>query len=140
MQISDIMTKQVLSVRRDETAEVAAKLLSGHNIGAVPVVDDLDQPVGMLTDRDLVVRCMAAGLSPRDVAVERIMTPGPMVAGEQEDLSAVASRMGMAQVRRVPVGRDGVLTGIVSLADLARQDGTGAAEALTRISKNVSRR
>ena len=140
MQISDIMTKQVLSVRRDETADVAAQLLSGHNIGAVPVVDDLDQPVGMLTDRDLVVRCMAAGLSPREVAVERIMTPGPMVAGEQEDLSAVASRMGMAQVRRVPVVRDGVLTGIVSLADLARQDGTGAAEALTRISKNVSRR
>lgn len=140
MTIADLMTRNVLSVRRDETADVAARIFGSHNIGAVPVVDEAGSPVGMLTDRDLVIRCMAAGLDPEQETAERLMTPGPMVAGEQEDPSAVAARMGMAQVRRAPVVRDGIMTGIVSLSDLARADGALAASALKQISSNVSRR
>ena len=60
MIISECMTKNVLCVRQDETADVAARLLSRGNIGAVPVLDRRDRVVGMLTDRDLVLRCMAA--------------------------------------------------------------------------------
>jgi len=61
MIISECMTKNVLCVRQDETADVAARLLSRGNIGAVPVLDRRDRVVGMLTDRDLVVRALGTG-------------------------------------------------------------------------------
>lgn len=78
MQISDVMTKQVISVRQNETAEMAARLLSRNNIGAMPVCDDSGAVVGMVTDRDLVTRCMAAGLKPRETPVAQVMTSGPV--------------------------------------------------------------
>ena len=140
MIVADCMTAHVLSVRTDETADVAARLLSRGNIGAVTVLDGREQVVGMLTDRDLVTRCMAAGKRPADVPVEQIMTAGAVTAGEREPVSAAARRMGQAQIRRMPVVREGRLVGIVSLTDLARSGVEGAAQALTAISSNISRR
>ncbi len=140
MQISELMTNRVISVRQSETADVAARLLSRNNIGAMPVVDDSGTVVGMLTDRDLVVRCMAAGFRPQEVPIAQIMTSGPVVAQEDEDVEIVSARMGYAQVRRIPVVRNGALTGIVSLADLARQHRDRTVETLEEISRNVSRR
>lgn len=139
MQISECMTSRVISIRQSETADVAARLLSRNNIGAIPVVDDGGAVVGMLTDRDLVVRCMAPGLSPREVPVAQIMTSGPVVAREEEDAGVVSARMGQAQVRRMPVVRGGTLTGIVSLADLSRRHEERTAETLEEISRNISR-
>ena len=140
MIISECMTKNVLCVRQDETADVAARLLSRGNIGAVPVLDRRDRVVGMLTDRDLVLRCMAAGKQPAGVPVGQIMTRGIQTAGAEEQVSAVAERMGRSQIRRVPVVRDGSLVGIVSLSDLARSGEAEAARALASISSNISRR
>ena len=140
MIISECMTKNVLCVRQDETADVAARLLSRGNIGAVPVLDRRDRGVGMLTDRDLVLRCMAAGKQPAGVPVGQIMTRGIQTAGAEEQVSAVAERMGRSQIRRMPVVRDGSLVGIVSLSDLARSGEAGAARALASISSNISRR
>lgn len=140
MIISDCMTENVLCVRQDETAEDAARLLSRGNIGAVPVLDDRDRVVGMLTDRDLVSRCMAPGRTPKQVAVAQIMTRGVQTADVQETAAAVAERMGRSQIRRMPVVREGKLVGIVSLSDLARSGAEGAARALSAISSNVSRR
>lgn len=140
MQISELMTSRVISIRRSETADMAARLLSRNNIGALPVVDDRGGVVGILTDRDLVVRCMAAGLPPREVPVAQIMTAGPICAREEEDAGLILTQMGRAQVRRMPVVRDGTLTGIVSLADLARHQQARTAKTLEEISQNVSRR
>jgi CBS domain-containing protein len=140
MIISECMTKNVLCVRQDETADVAARLLSRGNIGAVPVLDRRDRVVGMLTDRDLVLRCMAAGKQPAGVPVGQIMTRGIQTARAEEQVSAVAERMGRSQIRRMPVVRDGSLVGIVSLSDLARSGEAGAARALASISSNISRR
>lgn len=140
MIISECMTKNVLCVRQDETADVAARLLSRGNIGAVPVLDRRDRVVGMLTDRDLVLRCMAAGKQPAGVPVGQIMTRGIQTARAEEQVSAVAERMGRSQIRRMPVVRDGSLVGIVSLSDLARSGEAEAARALASISSNISRR
>ena len=140
MTIKELMTTPVISLRQEETADTAAKLLSRHNIGAAPVVDRDNRVVGMLTDRDLVLRCMAAGLDPGALPVSRIMTPGPVTALGSEDARTLAQRMGREQIRRVPVVEDGALTGIVSLADLTRSNQHEASEALARISDNVSRR
>ncbi len=140
MQISEFMTRRVISIRSGETADVAARLLSRNNIGSVPVVDDGGSLVGMLTDRDLVVRCMAAGLRPQEVPVSQIMTASPLSVQESDDAGAVSARMGRAQVRRVPVVRDGAVTGIVSLGDLAQRHQPRTAETLEEISSNISRR
>lgn len=140
MEISELMTRRVIAVRQSETADMAARLLSRNNIGALPVVDDSGALVGMVTDRDLVVRCMAPGLRPPEVPVAQIMTAAPVFARERDEAGAVAAKMGRAQVRRLPVLRDGVLTGVVSLADLARSHQQRAADALGEISRNVSRR
>ena len=140
MRISEIMTDRVVSVRQNETADTAARLLSRNNIGALPVVDDGGKVVGMLTDRDLVVRCMAASFDPKRVPVASIMTSGPVVAHGDEDAGTVSARMGQAQVRRIPVVQDGVLTGIVSLADLAVGHQDRTADTLAEISRNISRR
>lgn len=140
MQISEVMTRRVISVRQSETADTAARLLSRNNIGAMPVCDDSGRVVGMVTDRDLVTRCMAAGLAPGETPVAQIMTSGVMTAQEGESAGEVSARMGMQQVRRVPVTRDGVLTGIVSLADLARRHEDRTGQTLEEISRNISRR
>ena len=105
MEIAQLMTSPVVALRPSETADTAARLLSRGNIGAVPVVDDGGRVVGILTDRDLVVRCMAAALDPRQVPVSRIMTAAPALAQAQEDAEAVAARMARHQVRRMPVIR-----------------------------------
>lgn len=140
MQISDVMTTRVISVRQSETAEVAARLLSRNNIGAMPVCDDGGKVVGMVTDRDLVTRCMAAGLSPAKTPVAQVMTSGPVTAQVGDSAGAVSAMMGQSQVRRVPVLENGALAGIVSLADLARQREGRTERTLEEISSNISRR
>lgn len=140
MQISEVMTTRVVSVRQSETAEVAARLLSRNNIGAMPVCDDNGKVVGMVTDRDLVTRCMAAGLKPQETPVAQVMTSGPVTAEAGEPAGVVSAKMGSCQVRRVPVIENGMLAGIVSLADLARSREGRTERTLEEISSNVSRR
>ena len=140
MQISDVMTSRVISIRSGDTADTAARLLSRNNIGALPVTDDSGYLVGMLTDRDLVTRCLAADLSPSQTPVAQIMTSGPVTVSEDATPGDAAFQMGQKQIRRLPVVREGVLTGIVSLADLARCNEVQTEQTLTEISGNVSRR
>lgn len=140
MQVMELMTEQVMTVRPEETVDVAARLLSRGNVGALPVVDEHEAVVGMVTDRDLVVRCIALGQNPTETLISSVMTLGPLTARPKEDAQMLADKMGKLQVRRVPVVEQGRLRGIVSLSDLARRDGSGAAEALRNISRNISRR
>lgn len=140
MQISEVMTTNVVSIRQSETAEMAARLLSRNNIGSMPVCDDGGKVVGMVTDRDLVTRCMAAGLKPQETPVAQVMTSGPITVQAEESAGAVSAIMGSSQVRRVPVLRNGKLAGIVSLADLARQREGRTERTLEEISSNISRR
>ena len=95
---------------------------------------------GVVTDRALVIRCMAAGKAPRETLVEDVMTTGLTVGSPSMDTSAAASLMGRMQVRRLPVVEDGVLRGMVSLSDLAVRQETepDAAGALAEISANIS--
>ena len=137
MEIAQLITRRVVALEPGETADTAARLLSRSTVGAAPVVDGQGRVVGILTDRDLVVRCMAAALDPRQVPVSRIMTAGPQLAQAQEAVEAVTARMARHQVRRMPVVRDGALIGMVSLGDLARQNAPGALQALAAISRNV---
>ena len=140
MKLQQIMTQNVIRIHPKERIEVAARLLTQYNVGALPVCTADGKLRGVVTDRDLVIRCMAAGKAPRETLVEDVMTTGLTVGSPSMDTSAAASLMGRMQVRRLPVVEDGVLRGMVSLSDLAVRQETepDAAGALAEISANIS--
>jgi len=142
MKLQDIMTQQVIRIHPKEHIAVAARLLTQYNIGMLPVCTADGRILGVVTDRDLVTRCMACGRLPENTPVEEVMTTGLTVAAPSMEASAAAHLMGRMQVRRLPVVEDGKLRGMVSLSDLAVRQETepDAADALSGISTNISYR
>ena len=142
MKVKDIMTPRVIRISPEESASVAARTLTRYNIGVLPVCGSDGRLCGMLTDRDIVTRCLAAGRRPEDTAVGGIMTTQLVAAAPDMDVSAAASLMARQQVRRLPVVEGRKLVGMLSLGDLSlREDySMEAAEALTEISSNVKSR
>ena len=140
MQLRDIMTNGVVSVHPEESVAVAARTLTHYNIGALPVCGNDGKICGVLTDRDLVTRCLASGKVPEDTKVREVMTAQVISASPQMDTAVAAHLMGRQQVRRLPVVENGKLCGMVSLGDLAvREDlNPDAADALGDISANIS--
>jgi CBS domain-containing protein len=127
MKISEVMTRDVQTVRPDQTAREAASFMLNADAGAIPVTEG-DRLVGMITDRDIAVRGVAEGHGP-DTPVRDLMTNDIVAARLDDDTDDVAAKMSEAQVRRLPVIDDQEkLCGIVSLADLSQQGEGGAAE------------
>lgn len=121
MRIADIMTKDVHVASPDDTVATIAREMARNDIGFLPVGDN-DRLVGMITDRDIVVRCVADGRDDR-TRVADIMTADVKYCFDDEEVSDVARSMGDEQVRRLPVvDRNKRLVGVVSLADAARRD------------------
>lgn len=142
MKVRDIMTTQVVRIGPREPVEVAARTLTNYNIGALPVCGDDGRLCGVVTDRDLVTRCMAPGRAAGELKVRDVMTGRVITAGPDMDVGAAAHLMGREQVRRLPVVENGRLCGMVSLADLAStEDGSlDAADALMEITTNICKK
>lgn len=117
--LKDIMTDHVDVISPDATAEDAASKMRDLNVGAIPVCDE-EGLVGMVTDRDLVVRVMAARRDPKAVRVGEAMTPEVSYCFEDDDVEKAVQLMSQKQIRRLPVlSKAKKLVGIVSLGDLA---------------------
>ena len=142
MKLRDIMTNPVIRIHPDESVSVAARTLEHYNIGVLPVCGSDGNVCGMVTDRDLVTRCLAAGRSPASTPVRDVMSAGVISAKPDMDAWAAASLMGREQIRRLPVMENGKLCGMVSLGDLAIKEETSidASDALADISSNLSSR
>jgi CBS domain-containing protein len=142
MKVRELMTSPVIRIGRDETVEVAARTLTHYNIGALPVCGGDGRVCGMVTDRDLVTRCIASGKTPAQMKVRDVMTGNVVSVRPDADAATVANLMGRQQVRRLPVVENGKLCGMVSLGDLVnRKDScAGATDALTHICSNISAR
>ena len=142
MKVRDIMTTQVVRIHALEPAEVAARAFAHYNIGMLPVCGEDGRLCGVVTDRDLVTRCMAPGRSAGVVKVRDVMTGREVTAGPDMDVSAAAHLMGREQVRRLPVVENGKLCGMVSLADLASTENGSldAADALADITANICKK
>ena len=139
MKVRELMTKQVVRIHPEEPVAVAARTLTQYNIGALPVCGRDGQIYGMVTDRDLVTRCMASGRQADAMKVRDAMTAGVVSVGPDMDVTAAAHLMGRRQVRRLPVVENGRLCGMVSLGDLAarEENAIDAADALTEITANI---
>ena len=142
MKIREIMTPSVVRIHPEESVAMAARTLSRYNIGILPVCGSDGHLCGLVTDRDLVTRCVAAGRNPETTAVRDVMTQHMIVARPDMDSSIAAHMMGAEQIRRLPVMENGRLCGMVSLGDLAnRQESImDAGDALSAISSNLSER
>ena len=121
MKIKDCMTKNVISVGASEPVAVAARLMSRYNLGALPVQNADGRLCGMVTDRDVVLRCVAARRDAEHMMVGEMMSTGILAVEASEDISRAAQMMSRAQLRRLPVTQNGKLTGMLSMADLARR-------------------
>ncbi len=119
MTVREMMSRDVVSVGREDTAAAAARLMSRHNVGSLPVCTDSGRLVGIVTDRDLVVRCVAAGKDPAATAVADVMTERVVAVSPDDTEQQASGVMAREQVRRVPVVSDGSLIGMMSLGDLA---------------------
>lgn len=142
MKVRDVMTKRVIRISPEESIGVAARMLSRYNLGALPVCDGAGKIQGMVTDRDIVLRCVAAEHDPERTPVRQVMTGHVVTVGADMRLEEAAERMSREQVRRLPVEENGKLCGMVSLGDLACTEkfSMEAAEAFSEICSNVARR
>ena len=137
MKLRDIMTDQVVRIHPEETVDVAARTLAQYNIGALPVCGNDGRVFGVVTDRDLVTRCLAAGQAPEKMKVRQVMTGRVVTASPDMTADEAAKLMGSQQIRRLPVVENGALCGMVSLGDLAIYGENAAAEALEEISEKI---
>lgn len=141
MKVYDVMSTNVVHIDAAETTAAAARLLSRHNIGVLPVCKN-GSLVGVVTDRDIVLRCVAAGLSPDTTSVAQVMTQRVISVSPEDDVRLASGKMATEQIRRLPVVQARKLVGMVSLGDLAKQpDYTmEAAECLCDVCDNTSGR
>ena len=142
MKVRDLMTQPAIQVAPTESVEVAARTLTHYNIGALPVCTGDGRLCGVVTDRDLVTRCMASGRKPSEMTVREVMTGKVEQARPDMDAAVAAHLMGRLQVRRLPVVENGKLCGMLSLGDLAKREQSiqDAADALSDITSNLSDR
>ena len=121
MRVSEAMTREVRIASPGQSIRDVAKMMADIDAGAVPVGEN-DRLVGMITDRDIAIRAVAAGKGP-DTPVREVMSSDVKYCYEDEDLEHVAENMGDLQVRRLPeVNREKRLVGIVALGDIARHE------------------
>jgi CBS domain-containing protein len=136
MKVREIMTGQVQTVGSSTSIMEAARIMADIEVGALPVVDG-GRLVGMVTDRDIVLRVVAAGRDPNSTTVRDAASSGDVLTiAPDEDVHTAATRMADAQVRRLPVCDNGEVVGILSLGDVAVEAGyRTAGEAIEGVSE-----
>jgi len=136
LKVKDKMTKSVAYVDPATNMVEVAQLMQKHNVGSIPVYDQ-GSVVGIVTDRDIVVRNVAHGKSPKDTKVQDVMTSQVTTVSPDMEIDEVTKIMAQQQIRRVPVVENNQIVGMLALGDIAsdvRFD-MEASEALSEISR-----
>jgi len=139
MKVSEVMTPNPRTVQLSDTIEDAARIMRDEDTGAVPVIED-DRVVGMITDRDIVIRAVADG--DFECTIDDIVSDDVVCATPEMTTAEAAELMSEHQIRRLPVvDDDDQLVGIVSLGDIAVKEGRDArtGDTLENISEGVKR-
>lgn len=140
MSIGEFCNREVVYALRETTVVEAAKLMRSHHVGSVVVVDQIGtgkrKPVGIVTDRDIVVEVTATGLDPKTITAEDIMSSQLATVREEDTVEQTMEMMRFKGVRRLPVvDSDGGLAGIVTIDDLLEL----VAENLVELTRIISR-
>lgn len=143
MKLQDLCELDVVCCTRELTIAAASRLMRERHAGDLVVVEELDderEPVGVITDRDIVVEVLARDKDPRTTTVGEIMSKHVVIASESEDSTLALQRMAAHGVRRVPIVDDQRrVIGIVSLDDLLRQHAEQASQLLDVVTKQQTR-
>ncbi|MBI2851584.1 MAG: CBS domain-containing protein [Chloroflexi bacterium] len=136
MKVGDIAQKDVYCASPSMNLGQIAAMMKRHGVGALPVCNDDGKLIGMITDRDIVVSCVAADLNPCECKTRDFMTSNPVAISTDTDMEEAARIMGKEQIRRLPIVDEGTLVGMLSLGDIAVSMGNDAlvAETLRKIS------
>jgi CBS domain-containing protein len=134
--VRDLMTVLPRTVKLGDSIVDAAKVMRGEDAGIAPIVDG-DRLVGVVTDRDIAIRVVAAGLDPKETKVEEVASVALVTIDPDQDLDQALRLMAQHHVRRLPVvEEDGKLIGIVEHGDVARHSGSvKSSEVAERISQ-----
>lgn len=125
MRIADACKRQVVTAFATATLVEVARQMRNQHVGSVVIVDANRAPIGIVTDRDIVVETLACGVDARTLAVGEVMTGNPIVANEDDDMTWAVKVMRDRGVRRLPVvDAKGALAGIVALDDLLETSAT----------------
>ncbi len=116
--LKDILNRDVITIGPTASVSEAAYLMMREEIGSLVVVDDERFPLGIITDRDLVISVIAGGRNSEEVIVEEVMTKDLVYIDESANIMDILSTLSEYSIRRMPVTKDGKLTGIVSVDDL----------------------
>jgi CBS domain-containing protein len=137
MEIRDVMTEQVDFVGPETQLLEVARKMRENDIGSTPVVEN-DRMIGIVTDRDIVIRVVAEGQDVRSTTARAAMSPKVLYCFDDQTVEEVLENMGHNQVRRLPVvNRDKRLVGVVSLGDLVKASEGKAGAALHDISQST---
>jgi len=120
IKVSDVMTSEVVVVRADEKAKMAAVLMDKHGVGCVIVADSYGRPIGIITERDLISRVMAKGLSAEEVTCREVMSSPLITIEPQAPLTTAISKMARNKIRRLVVLDRGKLVGVITERDVLR--------------------
>jgi CBS domain-containing protein len=136
MQASDIMTPNPRCCSTHDSLQGVARIMREEDIGEIPVVDEQKKLVGVITDRDIVVRCVAEGEAPDSCVVDAYMTAPGVSLREDASVEDIANAMAKEAVRRIPItDQEGRVCGIVAQADLEH---SGARSQKEKVSQSVS--
>ena len=137
MQVKELMCTSVVTLDPADTAQNAAQLLARHNVGALPVCGEDGGLRGMVTDRDIVLRCVAIEEDPAKTPVHKVMTRNCATVSPTADTREAARIMAAKQVRRLPVVENDKVVGVISLGDLSKSHSCDmeAGAALSEISE-----
>jgi CBS domain-containing protein len=117
--VSDVMTRNLEVLRPTQTLRDAAQKMADLNVGVLPVCDGTEL-IGVVTDRDMVIRGIAKGVAPNRHAIVEIMTPNPEYCFEDESVDEATEKMAALRIRRIFVlDRNRILVGVLSLGDVA---------------------
>ena len=123
MKVKDCMCNDVCCVKPETNLKEVAKIMSQNHIGCLPVCDNNNSICGIVTDRDLVLRCIACDKDINSTPVSDIMSCNVCTCKETDDITNAQSKMGQKQIRRLPVcDNNNKIVGILTLGDLAKND------------------
>jgi CBS domain-containing protein len=118
--VRDVMTADPACVRESDGIVEAARIMKSEDAGVVPIIDNDRKLVGIITDRDIVIKCVALGHDPSKMTAGSLCEGTPWWVEADEDVDSVLEAMERHQIRRMPVIRDKKLVGMISEADIAR--------------------
>lgn len=138
MKIEEAMSKDFFTATPSTNLVDIAVEMKRHNVGAIPIVEN-NRLVGIVTDRDIVMHCVASGIDPKQCTAQQYMTGNPLTIGPEASVEEAADLMAKEQIHRLPVVKDGRLVGMIALGDVAVEVGDDriVADTLRRISTPV---